>query len=200
MKQIVRTYINNKAFHQCMMIVLEDVETTKVENKENVTILYHDNQIIGYNIVSEKFSELEDGYHPIQENLEIINNMLMNAGLEMLDPDTENHFKVGKVVECEEHPESDHLHICKVDIGSEILQIVCGAHNVEEGIKVVVACENAIMPNGTLIQPGKLRGVDSYGMLCSAYELGLIKEHKKGLLILDESYQIGEPFKGGAIC
>ena len=69
--------------------------------------------------------------------------------------------------------------------------------NVEKGVKVVCACVNAIMPNGQLITAGKLRGVDSYGMLCSEYELGLIEEHKRGLLLLDDSYQVGECFEGG---
>ena len=115
---------------------------------------------------------------------------------ESIDADMEIRLKVGKVIECVEHPESDHLHVCKVDVGSEVLQIVCGAHNVCEGILVVCACENAVMPNGKLITPGKLRGVESYGMLCSAYELGLIEEPKRGLLILDESYIIGNEFRG----
>ena len=100
------------------------------------------------------------------------------------------------MIECVEHPESDHLHVCKVDVGSEVLQIVCGAQNVCEGILVVCACENAVMPNGKLITPGKLRGVESYGMLCSAYELGLIDEPKRGLLILDDTYVIGSEFRG----
>ena len=150
-----------------------------------------------YNIVDEQFGNLKDGYHSAKEMIETVNKCLENANLETIDADLENRFKVGLVVECDEHPESDHLHICKVDVGTEILQIVCGAHNVEKGVKVVCACVNAIMPNGQLITAGKLRGVDSYGMLCSEYELGLIEEHKRGLLLLDDSYQVGECFEGG---
>ena len=197
MKKIIRTFINNQAFPSCLIVVIKDEETTSIEKRNNVTVIYNQDEVIGYNIVSEEFNTLKDGYHPISENIDLINNILEKEGLEQLEADLENYFKVGKVVECVEHPESDHLHICKVDIGSEVLQIVCGAHNVEEGIKVVVACVNAIMPNGSLITAGNLRGVDSYGMLCSAYELGLIKEHIKGLLILDETYNVGDSFKGG---
>ena len=197
MKKIIRTFINNQAFPSCLIVVIKDEETTSIEKRNNVTVIYNQDEVIGYNIVSEEFNTLKDGYHPISENIDLINNILGKEGLEQLEADLENYFKVGKVVECVEHPESDHLHICKVDIGSEVLQIVCGAHNVEEGIKVVVACVNAIMPNGSLITAGNLRGVDSYGMLCSAYELGLIKEHIKGLLILDETYNVGDSFKGG---
>ena len=197
MKKIIRTFINNQTFPNCLIVLIKDEETTSIDKRNNVTVLFNQDEVIGYNIVSEEFKTLKDGYHPISENIDLINNILEKEGLEQLEADLNNYFKVGKVIECVEHPESDHLHICKVDIGNDVLQIVCGAHNVEEGIKVVVACVNAIMPNGSLITAGKLRGVDSYGMLCSAYELGLIEEHIKGLLILDETYNVGDNFKGG---
>lgn len=94
---------------------------------------------------------------------------------------------VAKVLECREHENSDHLHVCKVDAG-EILQIVCGAPNVAEGQMVACALEGAKI--GELsIKKAKLRGVESCGMLCSAKELGL-GELGKGIMILDES--IGE--------
>ena len=94
---------------------------------------------------------------------------------------------VAKVLECREHENSDHLHVCKVDAG-EILQIVCGASNVAEGQMVACALEGAKI--GELsIKKAKLRGVESCGMLCSAKELGL-GELGNGIMILDES--IGE--------
>ena len=132
-------------------------------------------------------------------NVKELANKMSSAGLEVEDIKTlayGDHLVIGQIVKCEDHPDSDHLHVCKVDVGSEVLQIVCGAHNVCEGILVVCACENAVMPNGKLITPGKLRGVESYGMLCSAYELGLIDEPKRGLLILDDTYVIGSEFRG----
>ena len=79
---------------------------------------------------------------------------------------------VGKIVKCVDHPDSDHLHVCNVDIGKEELQIVCGAPNAREGIKVVVALEGAKLPGGE-IKKGKIRGVESNGMMCSKAELGL---------------------------
>ena len=196
MKQIVRVFFNHKTFPNCCMIVLNEKETTKYETKENVCVLYNNDEIVGYNITDERFSKYADGYQPLNETLLNEINEILDGINASIEADMTNRIRVGKVIECVEHPESDHLHICKVDIGSEVLQIVCGAHNVCEGILVVVACENAIMPNGKLIVPGKLRGVDSYGMLCSAYELGLIEEPKRGLLILDESYVIGSEFRG----
>ena len=196
MKEIVRVFFNHKAFPNCCIVVLKEKETTKYETKENVTVLYNEDEIIGYNITDEVFSKYLDGYQPLNETLfGEINQILKNVN-ESIDADMEIRLKVGKVIECVEHPESDHLHVCKVDVGSEVLQIVCGAHNVCEGILVVCACENAVMPNGKLITPGKLRGVESYGMLCSAYELGLIDEPKRGLLILDDTYVIGSEFRG----
>ena len=82
---------------------------------------------------------------------------------------------VGEVKTCEMHPDSDHLHICTVDIGNEILNIVCGAPNVRAGLKVIVALDGAELPGGT-IKRGMIRGQESNGMLCSMAELGL--EHK----------------------
>lgn len=82
---------------------------------------------------------------------------------------------IGEVLECVDHPDSDHLHICKVNVGSEVLQIVCGAPNVKIGLKVIVALEGAVLPGGT-IRKGMIRGQESSGMLCAMSELGL--EHK----------------------
>jgi len=92
----------------------------------------------------------------------------------------------GKVLECEKHPDADKLNICKVDLGSATRQIVCGASNVREGLRVVVATVGAVMPNGMVIKPVKLRGVDSEGMICSAGEIGL-PDMGKGIMELDES-------------
>ena len=65
-------------------------------------------------------------------------------------------LKIGKILECKMHPDSDHLHLCKVDIGSEVLNIVCGAPNAREGIKVIVAVVGAKLP-GLTIKKGKIR-------------------------------------------
>ncbi len=105
-------------------------------------------------------------------------------------------LKIGQIVECEKHPDSDHLHVCKVDVGDEVLQIVCGAPNARVGIKVIVALIGATLPGGT-IKKGKLRGVESFGMLCSIEELGL--EHKflkpediEGIAELGQDAIVGE--------
>lgn len=79
---------------------------------------------------------------------------------------------IGEVIECEAHPDSDHLHVCKVNIGKEVLNIVCGAPNVRKGLKVIVAQVGAKLPEIT-IKKGMIRGQESNGMMCSMLELGL---------------------------
>ena len=85
---------------------------------------------------------------------------------------------IGEVVECDMHPESDHLHICKIDVGDEVLDIVCGAPNMRKGIKVIVAKDGAELPGG-VIKKTTFRGYPSNGMCCSISELGLDKKFLK---------------------
>lgn len=103
---------------------------------------------------------------------------------------------IGEIVECTDHPDSDHLHLCKVNIGSEVLNIVCGAPNARKGLKVIVALDGAELP-GKTIKRGMIRGQESNGMLCSIAELGLENkflkpEDKDGIAELGEDAKIGE--------
>ncbi len=107
----------------------------------------------------------------------------------------------GRVLECEKHPDADKLNVCKVDVGSAIRQIVCGAANVRAGLDVVVATVGAVMPSGLAIKPVKLRGVESDGMICSAGEIGL-PDLGKGIMELDASigkYEIGQEVSENAV-
>lgn len=104
---------------------------------------------------------------------------------------------IGKVLECEKHPDADKLNICQVDIGTSVRQIVCGASNVRAGIHVAVATIGAEMPGGLKIKPVELRGIESVGMICSSTELGLPKL-EDGIMVLDES--IGELKLGSELC
>ena len=107
---------------------------------------------------------------------------------------------IGQITECEPHPDSDHLHLCKVNIGTEVLNIVCGAPNARKGLKVIVALDGAVLPEKT-IKKGMIRGQESNGMLCSIAELGI--EHKflkpedsEGIAELGEDAEIGgDPIK-----
>ncbi len=103
-----------------------------------------------------------------------------------------SHLIVGEVIECELHPNSDHLHVCTVNIGTEVLQIVCGAPNVKKGIKVIVALVGAILPGNFEIKKSTIRGVDSNGMLCALSELGFEDKIEGGIHELPVSAVVGE--------
>ena len=90
---------------------------------------------------------------------------------------------VGEILECGKHPSADTLNVCKVSDGTAVLQIVCGAPNARAGMKVPLATIGATLPGGMEIRSAKLRGVESFGMLCSARELGL-SEDATGLMEL----------------
>ena len=103
---------------------------------------------------------------------------------------------IGEIIECAEHPDSDHLHVCKVNVGTDILQIVCGAPNARAGIKVIVALAGAMLPGGE-IKAGSIRGQESNGMMCSIAELGvdnkfLKQEDKEGIAELGADAIVGE--------
>lgn len=107
-----------------------------------------------------------------------------------------NNLVVGEVLECENHPDSDHLHVCLVDTKDEKRQIVCGASNVRAGIKVIVSLPGAVLPGGIEIKPSVIRGVESNGMICALSELGLEEEtpenRAKGIYILPNDAEVGE--------
>ncbi len=112
-------------------------------------------------------------------------------GIEEVGAALDDNFVVGEVLTSEAHPNSDHLHVCKVSDGTQELQIVCGAPNCAAGIKVPLAKVGAVVPEGGFtIKQAKLRGVASFGMLCSARELKLSADHA-GLMLLDPALPSG---------
>ena len=105
---------------------------------------------------------------------------------------------VGKIKECCKHPDADRLSLCKVDVGDKnsekLLQIVCGAPNVRQGLTVAVALVGTVIPvTGLELKAGKIRGITSEAMMCSAYELQLGIDHN-GILELDDNFIVGMPF------
>ena len=102
---------------------------------------------------------------------------------------------VAEVLECEDHPNSDHLHITKVNDGTgEPLTVVCGAPNVAAGQKVLFARVGAVLPGDFKIKKSKIRGVESFGMICAEDELGLGAGHD-GIMVLPEDAVVGTPAK-----
>ena len=102
---------------------------------------------------------------------------------------------VAEVVECVDHPDSDHLHITKLNVGApELLQVVCGAPNVAAGQKVLLATVGTVLGEDFKIKKSKIRGVESFGMICAEDELGIGEGHD-GIMVLDPEAVVGTPAK-----
>ena len=115
--------------------------------------------------------------------------MLFRSRAKGLEP-----FVVGYVVKAEQHPNADRLRVCLVDTGNGQVQVVCGAPNARTGMKGVFAAAGTVIPRtGALLKAGNIRGQDSNGMLCSAYEMGLSDDHE-GIIDLPADAPIGMPF------
>jgi len=147
-----------------------------------------------------KFSEswLREWVNPTITTDELTHQITM-AGLEVDDifpvAGLFTGVKVGKVVECSQHPDADKLRITKVDVGEpSLLDIVCGASNCREGIKVAVATVGAVLPGDFKIKKAKLRGQPSHGMLCSFSELGIDVE-SDGIMELAQEAEVGHDFR-----
>ena len=129
-------------------------------------------------------------------------NALTMAGLEVEEIETVGKIPdgviVAKIISRRKHENSDHLSICEVFTGSETLQIVCGAPNCDTGNIVPLATIGTVFPDGEggtfTIKKGKIRGVESFGMMCSAKELGLSEDHK-GLMLLPGTFELGKPLQ-----
>ncbi len=118
--------------------------------------------------------------------LEVESVEALGAGLEQV--------VIGEIVAAEQHPNADRLRVCKVAVGAaEPLEIVCGAPNARVGLRAPVAVVGATLPGGLAIKAAKLRGVDSFGMLCSGKELGLDSD-ANGLLELPSDAPVGSSF------
>lgn len=160
-----------------------------------------DQQLLGYNFMnaSQILPELKGQNGQVflsDEAVAKLNEQIHAAGFDAeITADHDPKFVVGYVEELKDHPKSDHLKVTKTRIGADqTVQIVCGSPNVKAGIKVVVARPGAMMPDGKIIWPGALVGVESDGMLCGFRELRMKNApDKKGLWIIPDDWQeVGE--------
>ena len=104
------------------------------------------------------------------------------------------NFVIGQVLEEKKHPNADKLKVCKVDTGTDKVDVVCGATNVEKGMKVVYAPPGSVIPiNQMKLKATKIRGVESRGMMCSEHELGLSDNHE-GIIKLSDKSIVGQPY------
>ena len=142
-------------------------------------------------------------YIDLQDDAQTVAKILTSIGLEVGTVETVETIRgglkglvVGEVLTCEPHPNSDHLHITKVNIGEgEPLPIVCGAPNVAAGQKVIVATVGTVLYDGDesfTIKKGKLRGEDSWGMICAEDEIGVGTDHA-GIIVLPADTPVGMP-------
>ena len=110
------------------------------------------------------------------------------------DFDSLEHLVVGEVLKADKHPNADKLKLCSVLDGSGTYDVVCGAPNVDAGQKIVFAKVGAVLPGDFKIGKAKIRGIESFGMICSEKELGISEEHG-GIMVLDATYKVGTPIK-----
>lgn len=173
-------YYNQQGIGDVLIFPLGEAGRDQIRSEKHGDVVKITNEagnIIGYNIfnASRYFSLDSAGRIPLSEALAgEVQEVLKKNGLDdELNLDLSPKFVVGYVKEKSSHENADKLSVCQVDVGDSTLQIVCGAPNVEQGQKVVVARVGAVMPSGLKIKPTELRGVPSNGMICSQKELGL---------------------------
>lgn len=185
-----------------VQLATEAIVKTEVERAGDIAILREaqTGEIKAFNLFNASSYIQTDAKGLVEVTPELVAQLAVaiekNGANINLDVDFSPKFVVGYVETKDKHPNADKLSICSVNVGDEILQIVCGAPNVEAGQKVVVAKIGAVMPSGMLIKEGNLRGVESYGMLCSARELAIPNApSEKGILVLPEDAIVGSTFE-----
>lgn len=195
---------NKEQVGDVLMVILQETTTMKrqVERRGKVARVFaeENGKTLAWNIFDASSLVTLTGNGQVfltDEDVATLNDELAKEGFsERLEPTAGPVFVVGQIVEMMAHPDSDHLNICQVAIGeNQTVQIVAGAPNAALGLKTIVALPGAMMPSGSLIFPGKLRGEESYGMMCSPRELALPNApQKRGIIELDESAVVGEAF------
>ncbi len=197
---------NPKFVSDTLMVIVADDKNLEqsTERRGNVARLTtEDGRVIGWNFfeISKEMPIEGTGQVTLShEQVNQLNQFIHAQGFEeTLVVDDTPKFVVGFVKTCVPHEDSDHLSVTEIEVDNgEVLQIVCGAANIRKGLKVVVAKPGAMMPDGLLIWPGELRGVASFGMVCSAKELNLANAPmKRGILELPADAVVGEAFPVG---
>lgn len=201
--------LNAHSFFDTLIVILgPDKGTTNIKKVDDTVCLTNeDNQVIGYNFFNiSTYTDIDPNQNGqvflTKHNIDQLNKKLIESNFDAnLTVDDQPKIVYGFVETCEPHPDSDHMNVTTIDAGQlGKHQIVCGAPNIAQGQKVVVALPGAMMPNGQLIWPGKLRGVDSSGMICSAKELGL--KHAptaRGILVMPDKTVAGDAFKSNEV-
>lgn len=194
---------NKEHVGDVLMVMMQETKDIKrsVERKGKVARIFADEtgKTLAWNIFDASSLLDIEGQGQVflsDQDVASLNAELAKEGFaEKLENTASPVFVVGQIVEMVAHPDSDHLNICQVNVGNKTVQIVAGAPNAAVGLKTIVALPDAMMPSGSLIFPGKLRGEDSFGMMCSPRELALPNApQKRSIIELDESAVVGQAF------
>lgn len=202
---MIATYNTNVG--DVLLLILADKEGQALDFKREgqvSRVFREDGKTVAWNIFEAKsilpsLGENENGPVKLSEaDIDVLNKLMTEAGFsdEPLVYEAKSKFVVAEVVEMEDHPDSDHLHICQVNIGEEkTVQIVCGAPNARLGMKSIAALPGAMMPDGKLIFQGELRGVASFGMMCSPRELQVPNAPDvRGVIEIADQFAAGADF------
>lgn len=193
-------FYNPGTLGDVLLLTSGKASVVNTESKDKVTVISdkETEKALSVNIfgVAEELGLTGNGHIQLSnEQVDVVNRIIQEAGFELtIDVDNSPKFVAGYVEECEDMEDSDHLSITQTDIGEDEVQIVCGASNIDEDMTVLVALPGAVMPNGSIIWPGELRGTPSHGMICSTRELGLTHiEDAPGIWELDDDIEPGTP-------
>lgn len=184
-----------------LMIFLAPEEAeSNFEEKKGIVRIYKDGKTLAYNFPNFDLFEIKRS-GPLfldTDKIKKLNKKIVESGFkDLLEKDELPKFVIAYVKSIKDHPKSDHLKIASVEIAAgKIVEIVSGSPNIKEGIKTVACLPGAILPSGMMIWPGKLRGVDSYGMMAAPRELGLknAPDHPGMIVLPDDFGEVGEAF------
>ena len=186
-----------------VLLLTRDSNSTSAksfERKGDVAVVRpaHQEEIVSVNIfnASQYLDLSETGQVWLSdEQLKTINELISKTDYEAeVKVDATPKFVVGYVESCDPVEDSDHLSLTQTNVGDTTLQIVCGAKNIRQGLHVLVARPGAVMPSGLIIWPSELRGVPSYGMVCSTRELQLEGVgNTEGIWELPDHFEPGTP-------
>ena len=192
------TSINKVSYPNTLIVILAQGDgESNFEEKADVTrVTDGKGELTGFNFFNVNevldYDKLPNGEVKLDEDqVAALNEKLASVGFSDKLTVAKPTLVYGYVKECAAHPDSDHLHVTQIDVGDgQDHQIVCGAPNIAQGQKVVVALPGTLMPTGAQIWPGALRGVES------ARELGLAHApQKRGIMVVPDSFKIGDEFE-----
>lgn len=191
-----RLFYNYETSGDVLFVVIDpDKKADKVVSKDNVTLIYNDNKLIGINIfkISETVKIKHSGaiFAPKKELLMAINPLIVNAGENALEIEESSGYKIMTITKLEEHPLDEKAKIVTLSCLDKTYQSVSYYQNIKEGLKVVAATDGAILIDGSLFTKRMVRNIPTEVSLCSEKDLG-IGEDKKNAFVPDEKE--GEDF------